>query len=193
MAARIGILKDASHSVSLFWMSAGASADAMGGMEMNKDRMAMRVLLIISQSSPAWSRSWSSTQDVLPTALDALRKSQFLGLRQSDSTKEVEIPLRLLAKQKWPLRVLVVLDLFNESYNPKLGHLPEHNDLPVCVVFFGGKGVSARAADAGMRARVNRDIGHAHNLNGEGSVPPYVVDHTTTVPLYLNPRDPSLL
>lgn len=155
---------------------------------------AMRVLLIVSQSNPYWSQSWSSTNDILPTVLDALRKSQLLGPIKTDSTEEVGIPLRLLIKQKWHLRVLIVLDPFNKNYNPQLGHLPEYNNLPVFVVYFGGKEVSARAADAGMRVRVNRDTGNTHNVNGENSVPPFVVDHTTTtVPLYPNPRDPSLL
>ena len=162
-------------------------------MTTEEGQNAMRVLLIVSQSNPYWSQSWSSTEDILPIALDALRKNHLLGPRKIDNTEEMKLSLRLLIKQKWHLRVLIVLDLFNKNYNPQLGHLPEYNNLPVFVVYFGGKGLSARAADAGMRARVNRDTGDTHNVNGENSLPPFVVDHTTTVPLYLNPRNPSLL
>ena len=152
-----------------------------------EEKNAVRVLLIISHSSPHWSQSWDSTEDILPTALEALRESQLIG------REDMDMPPRLLVKQKWHLRILVVFDLFNEDYEMELGHLPEHNKLPVLVVHFSRKRVSALAANSGMQKRVNQDTGDAHNLNGEHAVPPYVVDHTTTVPLYLNPRDPTLL
>lgn len=158
----------------------------MAAMETG-ERNATRVLLIVSQSSPHWSRSWDSTEDILPTALEALRESQLVG------REDMDVSPRLLVKQKWHLRVLIVFDLFNNDYEIKLGHLPEHNKLPVLVVHFSRKGVSALAANLGMQKRVNRVTADAHNVNGEEGVPPYVVDHTTTVPLYLNPRDPSLL
>jgi len=157
-------------------------------MAAEKEQKAVRVLLVVSQKSPHWSQSWLSTEDVLPVALNAVREA---GLIHKGGT---EPPLRLLVKQKWHLRVLIVFDIFNGSYHAELGHLPKHNNLPVLIAYFGSKGVSARAADPGMQARVNKDTGYAHNVNGEHSIPPYVADHTGgAVPFYLNPRDSSLL
>jgi len=146
---------------------------------------AVRVLLIVSQSNPLWSQSWSSTEAILPSAIDILRQNQLI--------KQESIETRLLIKQKWPLRVLIVFDICNNTYDADLGHLPEKNNLPVFVVHFYGKGRSAWRADLGMRQRVNEDTCEAHNLNGKDGSPPYVLDRTTTAPIYLNPRDPSLL
>lgn len=152
------------------------------------EQKAVRVLVIISRNSPHWSQSWLSTEDVLPVALKAIREARLV------SNQEAEVPIRLLVKQKWPLRVLFVFDIFNNTYSAELGHLPEQNNLPVIVVNFSAKGVSARVADRGMQIRVNRDTGYAHNDNGVHSMPPFVADHTgSDVPLYLNLRDPSLL
>ncbi|KAF2189288.1 hypothetical protein K469DRAFT_62549 [Zopfia rhizophila CBS 207.26] len=100
-----------------------------------KEQKAVRVLLIVSQNSPYWSQSWLSTEDVFPVALKAIRQAGLIG------KGETELPLRLLVKQKWPLRVLIVFDISNNSYNAELGHLPEHNNLPVLVIHFSTKGV----------------------------------------------------
>lgn len=152
------------------------------------EQEAVRVLLIVSRNNPYWSQSWLSTEDVFSVAITAIREACLV------SKEESEAPIRLLVKQKWPLRVLIVFDIFHNNYSVELGHLPEHNDLPVLVVYFGAKGVNARAADRGIQIRVNKDTGNAHNVNGEHSMPPFVEDHTSSeVPLYLNPRDPSLL
>ena len=165
----------------------------MEAMTVEGKQSAVRLLLIVLKSNPHWSQSCLSTEDILPIALEALRKNQLISPGRTDSPEGTEIPLRLLVKQQWHLRVLIVFDLFNKNYDVKLGHLPEHNNLPAFVVYFSGKGVSARAGDPAMRVRINKDTAYAHNVNGEHGVPPYVVDHTTTVPLYLNLRHPSLL
>lgn len=86
--------------------------------------------------------------------------------------------LRLLGKQKLCLRVVIVFDICHDDYRAELGHLPEHNNLPVVVVTFGRKGVTARAAELGLQARVNRDIAHAQNDNGDNITPPFVVKYT---------------
>jgi hypothetical protein len=43
-----------------------------------------------------------------------------------------------------------------------------------------------------LKQRVNRETAEKHNLNGEAE-PPYVVDYTTGMAFYPNPRDISLL
>lgn len=56
-------------------------------------------------------------------------------------------------------------------------------------------GYETQAYPAGpqIQNRVNKDIAQAHNLNGLGSLPPFVTDYTFGPPVYLNPRDHSLL
>jgi len=147
---------------------------------------AVRVLLIVSKANPLWTQSWSPTEEAVAAARETLRERRLI----QDKT---EAPLRLLAKEKWGNRVFIIFDMFNLEYDPALGHLLEHNSLPVLVAQFSGKGVHTRIAEEGLRRRVNRETCEIHNRHGPDCVPPYVVDHTTTVPVYMNPRDPSLL
>jgi len=51
----------------------------------------------------------------------------------------------------------MVFDLFDKIYDPQLGHLYRHNHLPIIVIVLSVKGMTARAADAGLPTRVNRD------------------------------------
>jgi len=98
-----------------------------------------------------------------------------------------------LVKKNWGTRVFIVFDIFNKDYDPAEGHRPEHNNLPVLVAHFSRKGEDVRIAESGLRMQVNKQTAEAHNLNGWDAVPPYVVDHTTTtVPVYMNPRDVSV-
>ena len=46
-----------------------------------------------------------------------------------------------------------------------------------------------RIGESGLRLRVNKETADAHNLYGWDAVPLYVVDHTTTVPIYMTQRD----
>jgi hypothetical protein len=84
---------------------------------------AVRVLLIVSKTNSFWTQSWSSTEETLVAALGALRKSQLI--KYQDDT---DVPLRILAKEKWESRVFIVFDIFNFGYDPALGHLPEHDN-----------------------------------------------------------------
>jgi len=142
---------------------------------------------MVSHNSPLFAKSWSSTEELIPFTLDTLKKRQLIC--QQENT---EVPWKLLVKKNWGIRVYVVLDIYNKDYDPSTGHLPEHNNLPVLVVHFTRKGVHTRVAETGLRRRVNEETAEAHNLNGWDAIPPYVVDHTTTVPVYMNPRDISI-
>jgi hypothetical protein len=86
---------------------------------------AVRVLLIVSKTNSFWTQSWSSTEEILVAALSALRKSQLI--KHHD---DIEVPLRILAKEKWDSRVFIIFDIFNFAYDPALGYLPEQNSLP---------------------------------------------------------------
>jgi hypothetical protein len=146
-----------------------------------------RVLLMVSKTSRLYSQSWASTDKILPAALDTLRSSRLIEQNTAD------IPTRLLVKQRERTRDFIVFDIFNNDYDSALGHLPKGN-LPVFVVHFSKDKAHARIAEDGLQKRVNKEIRDAHNRNGIGSIPPFVLDYTTReAPIYMNPRDPSLL
>ena len=145
----------------------------------------LRVLVIISDKNKYWDQSWSASEDACLVALEVLQDNHLLKhIRQ--------LKPRLLAKQKWETRVFLVFGISNTSYNPAMGHLPEHNKLPVLIVRLG-QTLLAYSANLPTQNQVNRDIARAHNDNGINSLPPFVTDYTSGPPLYLNPRDPSLL
>lgn len=100
--------------------------------------------------------------------------------------------LRLLVKQKWETRVFLVFDISNTSYYAAMGHLSEQNILPVFIVRLGQK-AQTYPANPQIQKRANSDIARAHNDNGINSLPPFVTDYTSGLPLYPNPRDLSLL
>lgn len=147
---------------------------------------ATRVLLMVSSNNPAFVQSWSSTDDVIPVALNGLKDHQLLRLPEI-----ADIPWKTLVKRNDGLRTFIVFDIFHTDYDCATAHLPEHNDLPVLVVHLSRRGLHARTAESGLRRRVNRETAEAHNLNGWDAAPPYTVDLTTMVPIYMNPRDIS--
>jgi hypothetical protein len=140
-------------------------------------------VLIVSRHHQLFESSWPSPEKTISTALDTLKKDHLI--------KEGE-NRRLIVRERWRRRIYIVLDIGNDTYDPELGHILEHNNLPVLVVYFNKKGINSEAANIDLKQRVNRETAERHNLNGK-SMPPYVVDYTTTRPVYLNPRDVSLL
>ena len=120
-------------------------------------------------------------------AFDILKYNHLLEEAYDDQPE-----LKLLAKQKWETRVFLVFDISIPSYDPSRGHLPEQNKLPVAIVRLGEK-VQAYTANPTIQNRVNLDVARAHNDHGMSSLPPFTTDYTSGPPLYLNPREPSLL
>lgn len=141
---------------------------------------------MVSHSSSLFTDAWSATEDLIPRALTILKETQLVHHEHG-----IEIPWRLLIKKNDGLRVLVIFDICNTEYDPAKAHLPGRNNLPVLVVHFSRKGVHTRVAESGLRQRVNNETAEAHNLHGWDALPPYVTDHTTTIPIYMNPRDIS--
>jgi hypothetical protein len=147
----------------------------------------LRILVVVTPRSQHWPSAWTSADDVVSAAAKCLEESQILRKHEDD------LHIRLLAKHRWPCMVNIVFDTFNDSYDPKQAHLPEHNNLPVAVVRLGKK-MSATHANTNLRDKVNKEIAIAHNLNGEDGLPPFLEDHTLNmVPEYANPRDFDLL
>jgi hypothetical protein len=122
--------------------------------------------------------------------MEALKEANLIKPRYNEELKP-----RLLVKQKWGLRNLIVFDIWHDTYDPMLGHLSERNHLPVLVVHFNGRGhTKVRAAEPGLQRRINQETSDIHNLHGKDARPPYIVDHTLpTPPVFLDPRDPKLL
>lgn len=148
----------------------------------------LRVLVIVFQKNANWPKAWDSTADLIPVALQVLEDKQLLK-----DSHNLQSNLVLLSKHKWQTRVMFVFDISNTAYDTEKGHLPEQNQLPVVVVSLG-RTATAYEANNMVRERVNNSIAEAHNLNGINGCPPFLEDHTTgSPPLYLNPRDPSLL
>ena len=146
----------------------------------------LRVLVIVSQRSALMSRARESPQDLLPSAIRLLKKNKIT----KDSETQVET--RMVAVQKWKTRVFLVFVIAHVEYDATLGHLPEHNRLPVVVAYFSKKR-TAYAANPWVTRRVNHDVAMLHNANGFNSLPPFVEDHTQGKPQYQNPRDISML
>lgn len=147
----------------------------------------LRVLVIVSQRSALFSKAHDFPGEIIPLAYRLLKKHNVSkGTQSSEDT-------RLLAVQKWRTRVFLVFDIGNTDYDAMLGHLPEHNQLPVVVAHFSKK-KAAYAASSGISQRVNHDIAMLHNANGYDAVPPFVEDHSLgKPPAYHNPRDISKL
>lgn len=96
----------------------------------------------------------------------------------------------MLVKERWTSRLWIVLDVFNTSYDPDCAHLPEKNDLPVSMVSLSEK--DAVTTSEFIQDKVNRAVREAHYVHGDGSRPPFVIDHANgnipTYPTYPNPR-----
>ncbi|KAJ5642424.1 hypothetical protein N7490_006424 [Penicillium lividum] len=147
----------------------------------------LRVLVIVSQRSSLITKAREAPHDVIRPANHLLKKNGF--------SRDPEIPAetRLVAVQQWRTRVFIVFDIAHTNYNMKLGHLPEHNQLPVVVAHFSKKR-TAYMANPWVSRRVNHDVAMLHNANGFDAVPPYLEDHSSgKPPAYHNPRDITML
>jgi hypothetical protein len=96
--------------------------------------------------------------------------------------------MKLLVKQRWATRVLLVFDISNMSYDPEKGHLPDQNKLPVIIVRLDQK-EQAYLANFPIQNKVNDNIGRAHNFNSINSLHPSSRTYTSGTPQYLKPRD----
>lgn len=147
----------------------------------------LRVLVIISQRSSLYPKSNTSPEEIIPLAMRLLKKKNMWKATDYPTTT------KLLAVQKWRSRAFLVFDIANEAYDAQLGHLPEHNQLPVVVAHFSKK-KAAYPANSWVSQQVNHDVAMLHNANGFDAVPPFMEDHTLgTPPAYHSPRDISML
>ena len=147
----------------------------------------VRVLVIVRPGSSVWSTAWTLPDSVVSASISQLKRSHLLPAFHD------EIPRTLLAQQRYHRFIHIVFDIFHQSYDAALGHLPKSNILPVLVVTFE-RTDHAQQAQSKLSKLVNTEIAKAHNLNGIDSMPPFIEDHTSGLPpLYLAPREPSWL
>lgn len=147
----------------------------------------LRVLVIVSNKHATWGKAWLTSEELFTVAFQIIKDYNLLNY-----TFDHYPQMQLLVKQRWETRVLLVFDISNTGYDPRKGHLPDQNRLPVAIVRLSQK-EQAYLANFPIQSRVNNDISRAHNLNGINSLPPFVTDYTSGTPQYLEPRDPSLL
>lgn len=143
----------------------------------------LRVLVIVSDYSPFWTQVCDSLESLIPIAMQVIKDNNLYDAKANN------IPdTRLLAIQKYRVRILFVFDISNKDYDAALGHLAEQNKLPVVVVHLSSREI-AYEPHPGTRERINKDIAFYHDANGLGATPPFFEDHTLeTPPTYPNPR-----
>jgi hypothetical protein len=145
----------------------------------------LRVLVIVSNLSPSWTQACNSPESLVPLAIQLIKEKT-----SYDALGDTLPDTRLLAIQRWNVRVLFTFDISNIDYDVDLGHKPEEkqNNLPVVVVHLS-KSHIVYEANSGTRERVNKDIAFLHDANGYGAVLPFIEDHTLdSPPEYPNPR-----
>lgn len=130
----------------------------------------LRVAVKVPSQSPSYTAAWDDGDRILTRALDAMTEASIID--SIDAPKP-----RLIALDRYNLAVFIVFDVFHDAYDASTGHLREQNDLRVCTVYFGRREVAATMAPEGIRRMVNEEIQRLHNLNGDGSVPPFRADH----------------
>jgi len=146
---------------------------------------ATRVFVSVSSKSSHYNSAWDSPDSIVRFALQVVKDS---NLRSWD---ELPTP-RFLAKERWQ-RIHIAFGIFNNTYDPQTAHLAGQNDLPVIAVYLTGKSANddnnALMASASLEEEVNQTIRDLHNWHGNGSHPPFAVDHANNnVPTYPNPR-----
>lgn len=147
---------------------------------------ATRVFVSVSRKSSHYDSAWDSPDSIVQFGLQVVKENKLLSYDRPPTP-------RLLAKERWQ-RIHIVFDVFNDTYDPTTAHLAGQNDLPVIVVYLSGGSRDedenkASIACASLREEVNRTIRDLHDWNGNGSQPPFAVDHANgNIPTYLNPR-----
>ncbi|KAJ5713594.1 uncharacterized protein N7483_010775 [Penicillium malachiteum] len=138
----------------------------------------IRMCISFTRDSPYWETPESSLKDIL---------------QQLDIKSDISKTAQLLVTQKWPKYFFLIYDFFHTDYDSSSAHQPEENELDVMRVDSRGDKFHIRMADTLFKTRINHEVAMIHNVNGD-AVPPYVDDHSGgNVPIYLNPRDTSLL
>ncbi|MCJ1375511.1 hypothetical protein MMC20_006748 [Loxospora ochrophaea] len=148
----------------------------------------LRVYVTVADRSQYWLMASTAIERFLLIAVQKLVDSSLL-----ETNEFSESSLRFLAEERWPNMRQIVFDVYNSSYDARLAHLPDKNNIDVATVYFGQGEARATMASKGVRDRVNAEVAIAHNRAGRHDVPPFVADHTCgNVPIHLHLPNLSL-
>ncbi|EFQ28628.1 hypothetical protein CGRA01v4_07137 [Colletotrichum graminicola] len=150
------------------------------------DPIAKRILVSVSKKSPHWSLAWLEDERLVD---EQLVNVAIVLLNSSNKAAQVaHTDTMLVAAERWPMRIWIVIDIFNTKYDPSKAHLPGQNDLPVIVISFSKKS-SIQIATEGIKNMVNRRIQEVHDLHGDESRAPLRIDHANNnIPTFPSPR-----
>ncbi|KAK1995997.1 hypothetical protein LX36DRAFT_638815 [Colletotrichum falcatum] len=150
------------------------------------DPIAKRILVSVSKKSPYWSLAWLENErlvdeELVNAAIDLINSS-------NTAAQVAHTDIMLVAAERWPGRIWIVIDIFNTKYDPSKAHLPGQNDLPVIAISFSKKS-SIQIATDGITKMVNKKIQEVHDLHGDGCRAPFQIDHTNNnIPTFRSPR-----
>lgn len=141
---------------------------------------ARRIFLSVSAKSSHWPQVCESAEEAVRIAMELIEHEDSIIPQWRDP--------KLLAEERWDSRTHIVFDILHDSYKSEEAHLPGHGDLPVIAVWLSKKQV-VQTASEGIRNKVNNEVQEIHRLFGEGSQPPFFIDHSGgKVPVFMNPR-----
>lgn len=123
-----------------------------------EEQNAVRILASVTRKSPYWSSVWDATEDFLPTVVEQLEISNLVPRRGG-----AELPLRLLAKHRWPNIIHIVFDISNNDYDAALAHLPQNSNLPVVSVYFGRVKARSAPVNAGILTTCAGNVVHPYH------------------------------
>ncbi|KAH8761627.1 hypothetical protein F5883DRAFT_562595 [Diaporthe sp. PMI_573] len=140
---------------------------------------ARRILISISSKSSHWGQVRESPEEAIRIAADLIKKQNIIPQWWEP---------KLLVEERWGQRTHIVFDILHSDYRPEEAHLPGHGNLPVITVSLS-KTEAVQAATMGIQDKVNSKVREVHRLFGDGSEPPFFIDHSDgKVPLFMNPR-----
>lgn len=145
---------------------------------------AIRVIVLTRITSPRWSLAKGPIEDFIPIVAEELKGSNIIP------TCTPESELKFMAKSVSDRMVLIAVDIFHTSYDLKLAHLPEHNELPVVTICYYRNRAITSLATTDDRNKANTSMADLHMKNGWDVVPPFFEDHTgDNFPTYIKPRN----
>ena len=140
----------------------------------------LRVCIRVSPRSEFYAKAFSSTNSIIAESLAAMKRNN-----SEDDTSNS----KLMAIEMFDNVCYIIVDLSHHNYDPTSGHLGGNNELPVHMVVFGKDNIKCKTSTNQERSWVNRTIQELHNLNGDGSEPPFLADHSKgQTPHYKRPR-----
>lgn len=141
--------------------------------------IATRIFVIMSARSQYWNQACQAPGSIGKIALDNLRDQDLLS---------VDTLPKFLAEEKFTTRTHLILDICHDTYRPEDGHLPGQDELPVLHLRLS-KEEGVESASMNIQRAVNERVREIHDLTGEGSVPPFLIDHLNgQIPTFWHPR-----